>query len=207
MFKIFSRQAAKAVCRPGLRLSTLRRMHSNQTPFSGPPSYDTIARRLSLSQADPQTYFVRKRQQEAKDLGEFVDIHDISRNAKDYDVLISDIKHETLEKIISEELGIRYLSEATESQVKEVVKVGRGYIYGKTFRTIIPFVVSRNGEARWMFFIMDTSAPLTYISAQVSASICRGRRRGPLTSLGEQNFRYRGKRHIHCYHRRTSPPC
>ena len=92
-------------------------MHSNQAPFSGPPSYDMIAQHLSSSQADPQTYFVMKSQQEAKNRGEFVDIHDISRNAKDYDVLISDIKHETLEKIISEELGIRYLSEATESQV------------------------------------------------------------------------------------------
>ena len=149
-------------------------MHNGKVPFSGPPSYDTIARRLSPSEVDPRTYFVRKRQQEALSRGIFVDIHDdIGINPKDYDVVIPDIKHETFETSIAEELGIPYLSKATESQAKEVVQVGRGYIYGEASRGIVPFVVSHNGEARWTFFIVDSCAPLTYISTQVSASTCR----------------------------------
>jgi hypothetical protein len=36
-----------------------------------------IARRFSSAQFDPQAYFACKRHQEAKDRGEYVDIHDI----------------------------------------------------------------------------------------------------------------------------------
>ncbi|RPB15818.1 hypothetical protein P167DRAFT_602907 [Morchella conica CCBAS932] len=169
MFKLLSRQAFKAVPRPGLRLptSTSRQIHSMQLPYSGPPNYDTIARRFS-SNVDPQAYFTRKRQQEAKDRGEFVDIHDIGRDPSDYDVLITDVKHETLETTIAEELGIPYLSKATDADAKKAVQVGHGYIYGSKFRAIIPLVVSHRDECRWVFFIMDSGAPLTYLSAQAS---------------------------------------
>ncbi|KAH0609461.1 uncharacterized protein H6S33_012947 [Morchella sextelata] len=122
MFRLLSRQAFKAVPRPGLRLSASRHVHSMQVPYSGPPSYDTIFRRFS-SNVDPQAYFTRKRQQEAKERGEFIDIHDIGRDPSDYDVLITDIKHETLETTIAEELGIPYLSKATDAQAEEVVEV------------------------------------------------------------------------------------
>jgi len=144
MFRLLSRQAVKALPRPGLRLSTdtSRQIHSEQLPYTGPPSYETIARRFSSSQVDPQAYFTRKRQEEAKQRGEFIDIHDIGRDPNDYDVLITDVKHETLETTIAEELGIPYLSRATESQAKKVVQVGNGYIYGSKFRGIIPLVVS-----------------------------------------------------------------
>lgn len=172
MLKIFCCQAVRAVCKPGLLISTSRCIHSGKVPFSGPPSYDTIARRLSPSEIDTRPYFVGKCQQEALTRGKFV-IHDIGRNPKDYDVLIPDTKHETFETSIAEELDIPYLSKATESQDKEVVQVGRGYIYGKTSRGIVPFVVGHNSEARWLFFIVDSGAPLTYISTQVSASTCR----------------------------------
>lgn len=127
MFRLLSRQAVKAVPRPraGLRISnstTSRHVHSMQLPYTGPPSYDTIARRFSSDVVDPQAYLTRKRQQEAKNRGEFVDIHDIGRDPNDY-VLITDIKHETLETTTAEELGIPYLSKATESQAKKVVQV------------------------------------------------------------------------------------
>ena len=38
--------------------------------------------------------------------GAFVDIHDVGIDPKDYDVLISDVKHETLETRVAKELGI-----------------------------------------------------------------------------------------------------
>jgi hypothetical protein len=167
MFRLLSRQAFKAVPRPGLRLSASRHVHSMQAPYSGPPSYDTIFRRFS-SNVDPQAYFTRKRQQEAKERGEFIDIHDIGRDPSDYDVLITDIKHETLETTIAEELGIPYLSKATEAQAEEVVEVGNGYIHGSKFRVIVPFL-GHKGEARWVFFILGSGAPLTHLSAQASA--------------------------------------
>jgi len=58
-----------------------------------------------------------------------------------YDVLIPDIQHETLENNIAEELGIPYLSKATESDCqKSVIEVGDGYIHGLEFRVIVPLV-------------------------------------------------------------------
>ncbi|RPB15020.1 hypothetical protein P167DRAFT_571885 [Morchella conica CCBAS932] len=165
MFRFLSRQAFKVVPRPASR-----QIHSMRLPYTGPLSYDTIARRLSLDVVDPQGYLTRKRQQEAKNRGEFVDIHDIGRDPNDYDFLITDIKHETLETTIAEELGIPYLPKATESQAKEVFQVGDGYIHGSKFRAIVPFVVGHKGEGRWVFFMLDSGAPLTYLSAQVSAN-------------------------------------
>lgn len=38
-----------------------------------------------------------------------------------------------------------------QSQAKEAVQVGNGYIYESKFRAIVPFVVGHNGEARWGF--------------------------------------------------------
>lgn len=172
MFRLLSRQAVKAVPRPGLRLSTgtSHRTYSVQLPYSGPPSYETISRRFSSSQVDPQAYFNLKQQKEAKDRGEFVDIHDVdpeySPGPNEYDVLLSDVTHAKLQSTIAEQLGIAYLSEAADA--KEVIQVSTGYIYGLHKRTIVPFIVTYGKEARWVFFIVDSGSPWTYLSAQVS---------------------------------------
>jgi hypothetical protein len=52
---------------------------------------------------------------------------------------------------IAKELGIPYLLNATESQAKEVVEVGHGYIYGSKFRPVVPFVVGHKGEVVGFF--------------------------------------------------------
>jgi hypothetical protein len=63
-------------------------VHDSLALFSRPSSYDTITRRFS-SNPNLVSYFIQRRQQEAKDRGEFIDIHDIaSIDPKDYDVLI-----------------------------------------------------------------------------------------------------------------------
>jgi hypothetical protein len=82
-----------------------------------------------LSEIDPHSYFAHKRGQEARDRGQFVDTHGGGLVPADYDFSITDISHQTLETAIAEELGIPYLSKATESDAKEVVEVGQGYIY------------------------------------------------------------------------------
>jgi hypothetical protein len=42
------------------------------------------------------------------------------------------------------------------------------YLHGLNKRTIVPFGATPRKEARWMFFIVDSGSPLTYLSAQVS---------------------------------------
>jgi hypothetical protein len=63
---------------------------------------------------------------------------------------MTDINHEKLERTIAKEVGIPYLSKATEAQAKEVVQVGNGVIHGPKKRTIIPFVVTHRDESRWV---------------------------------------------------------
>src|SRR5215469_12500931 len=89
MFRLSSRQTFKALRSPlhsSLHLPSSRHVHAMSVPFSGPPTYDTIARRFS-SHPNPLAFFVHKRQQEARDRGEFIDIHDISGvDPEDFDV-------------------------------------------------------------------------------------------------------------------------
>jgi len=108
MFKFLSKQAVKATLRP-FRLSTgtARRIHSTRLPYTSPPSCETVDRRFPSSQVDPQCFFTRKYTEETRDRGEYVGTHDVSSiGPSDYDVFISDIKHETLNTRIAEEVGI-----------------------------------------------------------------------------------------------------
>lgn len=86
-----------------------------------------MAQRFS-SEADPQTFTTRKHQQEARERGQFTDTHDIGRAPKDFDVLISDVKNNTLATKIIQDLGIPYFSEVTESQAKEEIEKHRLYL-------------------------------------------------------------------------------
>ncbi|KAF8455263.1 hypothetical protein BDZ91DRAFT_746834 [Kalaharituber pfeilii] len=168
MFKLFSQRAVKAVPRH-FRPSASRRIHSMQLPYIGPPTYETIARRFSSSEVDPRAYFARKLQEEAKQRGKYIDIHDVGGvDPKDFDVLITDVNDESLRNEISQVVGIPYLAKATEADANEVLKAGHGLIYGRKLRTIFPAAVGHKGKAHWVFFILDTGAPLTYLSSQAS---------------------------------------
>jgi hypothetical protein len=161
-----------------------------QVPFSWPPSYDTITRRFS-SHPNPLAPFVKKSQQEARGRGEFIDIHDVGSIApKDYDVLIAnmdntDMDYEKLRSKIAEVVGIQYLVKATEADANNVAQIGHGYIYGRKLRTIFPCVVSHDDKAHWVFFLVSTGAPLTYLSAQVSTSYLQTERLATDLNLGE----------------------
>src|SRR5436190_20820609 len=126
MLRFPSRQALKALCGPlrnplhnplrnplldpfRSRLHARRHVHIAQAPFSGPPSYATIARRFS-SHPNPLTFFTEKRAKEAIDRGEFTDIHDIGGvEPEDFDVLITDMDDNTLRSEVAELVGIPYL--------------------------------------------------------------------------------------------------
>ena len=83
--------------------------------------------------------------------------------------MISEVDNRTLRSEISERLGIPYLGKATEDGASRVVKYIDSYLYGYKSHPILPCVASSSSETRWVFFIVDTGAPATYLSPQVSA--------------------------------------
>jgi len=106
--------------------------------------------------------------------GKIVDIHDIGGvDPNDYDVLITDIDHHTLHKEISDIVGIPYLKEATKEEADKVADSLPGFVYGRKYRMILPCVLKMRDKAHWVFFIVDSGAPLTYISTQVSGHAYR----------------------------------
>ena len=148
MLRVFSWKALRLVHKPGLRLSASRHVPSMHAPFTGPPSYGTTAQLLSSSRPDLPACRNRKRDQETRYRGWFSHIHEDANNPEDCDVLISDIKHVTLETAIAKDIGIPYLSKATEAEANEVVNVAIGYIRDGGGRTLVPFVVRHREEIR-----------------------------------------------------------
>ena len=158
----------------------IRHTHTKPVPFSGPPSYATINRRFS-SEPNPIDFFAKKKVKEAIERGQFIDIHDIGGvNPEDYDVLIMGMNDNKLRTEIAELLGVPYLQKATEDEANKKIEIATGMTYttgiagGTKFRTVFPCVVSFEDNARWVFFIVDTGAPLTYLSTHVSASTYGG---------------------------------
>jgi hypothetical protein len=101
--------------------------------------------------------------------GQVVDVHDaVGVQPKDYDVLLTDMDRDTLHTDISKVVGIPYLKEATKEEADKVALEIPGVLYGETFRTIFPCVLCAKDTARWVFFIVDSGAPSTYISAEVN---------------------------------------
>ena len=107
---------------------------------------------------------------------------------------------------------VPYLWQATETDAKEVTKIGQGYTHGTTARPIVPLVVSRKDKARWVFFIVDTGGPLTYLSAQVRNCFClnitpnKPRLAKALALLNEHMLRLVGTHTPLMYHRTTLTP-
>jgi hypothetical protein len=85
MLKLLNRQALKALRNPfrsplpNPLCGTLqtRHLYTEPVPFAGPPSYATLAQRFSASSPSPISFFGQKREKEAVERGEFVDVHDI----------------------------------------------------------------------------------------------------------------------------------
>ncbi|KAI9769400.1 MAG: hypothetical protein M1840_004102 [Geoglossum simile] len=154
-----------------------RHLHDKSVPYSGPPSYMTLTRRFS-SEPHPISFFAREKEKEAIKNGNFVDIHDISGvSPKDYDVLITDMNNDILESEISELAGIPYLKEAKKNEADNMPHKLTGFMYGEKFRLILPCLVGVRDKARWVFFIVDTGAPITFISDQVVQAFGLGEER------------------------------
>lgn len=114
-------------------------------------------------------YYQARRANDAIRRGEYVDIHDVGGpNPKDYDVLISDVNYNILRGEVSVLGGIPYLQKATKTEAEIVLEEGQAMLFGPKLRVIFPAVVRNQGSAYWIYFIVDTGSPLTYISTQVN---------------------------------------
>ena len=183
MLKFLSRQALKTLRNPFRSplpnplhgpLQTRHLHNTSAPPFSGPPSYATIARRFSALSTNLISFFRQKEAKEAIERGQFVDIHDIGGvDPKDYDVLLTDMDNDTLHSGVSKRVGIPYLEEATKDEADKVPGEINGFLYGAKSRPILPCVLSIEDKARWVFFIVDSGVPVTYISSQVSVHLHR----------------------------------
>jgi hypothetical protein len=94
------------------------------------------------------------------------------------DVLLSDITDSILKDQISERLRLEYLGPAPNNgSLKEC----HGIIHGDFNRLILPLAVARGmGTPHYyIFFIMDTGSPFTYLSQQVGVPNFKGA--SPLT--------------------------
>ena len=78
------------------------------------------------------------------------------------------MNNETLESEISEVVGISYLKEATKNEADKVVDEIHSFSYDWKRRPILPCVLGIGNKVRWVFFVVDSGAPVTYISGQVS---------------------------------------
>ena len=166
--KALCKRLRNPLCNPLRNPVHARYVHIEQAPYSGPPSWATITRRFS-SRPSPLIYFTNKRDEEARERNEFIDIHDMGGvDPNSYDVLLSDINDNMLRSDVAEIVGIPYLSKATKDDARKMVGIGHGIIYGETGRLIFPTPVSFLDKAYWVFFIVDTGSPLTFISSQVS---------------------------------------
>jgi hypothetical protein len=142
-------------------------------PFSGPPSYATVNRRFN-SHPNPVTYFSHKKAKDDIANGKFVDIHDIGAvGSAEFDILLTDITEKTLRTAVAELTGISYLQDASsENEANLKVEHGSGFLYGPNFRPIFPCIVkNKKGNAKWVFFVVDSGSPATYLSATVSVII------------------------------------
>jgi hypothetical protein len=110
-----------------------------------------------------------KKEEEAKKRGEFIDIHDVGGvDPQDFDVLLTDMDNNTLHSDISALAGVPYLKEAMKDEADKKVASVQGFVYGRLTRNIFPCTLSIQGKACWVFFLVCSGAPLTYISAEVS---------------------------------------
>ena len=99
----------------------------------------------------------------------------------DYDVLLTDITTNVQRSEFSEIAGVPYLGVPPEDEAEKVVRIGDAFNYGtKKPRLIFPCIGCFNGNARWVFFIVISGVPLTYLSAPVRAP-SYGKKAWPLT--------------------------
>ena len=144
-----------------------------QASYAGPPSCANLAQRFSTNPT-PVLYYQATKDGEAIKRKEYVYLHDAGGlNPKDYDVLLKDVDYNVLQDEISTLGGIPYLQEATKSDAVKKVKEATAIVFGPMHRMIFPAVVHNadKDKAHWVYFIIATGSPITYLSTQVNTPI------------------------------------
>ncbi|RIA79479.1 hypothetical protein C1645_745885 [Glomus cerebriforme] len=76
------------------------------------------------------------------------------------DVLITDIDARDLREVISDKLGIKYLSDSNHEHNGNV----KGIVYGEFYRLICSLTVKIKEKIKFVHFIVDTGSKITYLS-------------------------------------------
>lgn len=171
LFKILGGRVSKPVlCSTLLRRSGTNRPYSTTPPppITGPPRYDTLLKRFSADNPSPLRFYELLETQEAIARGAFIDIHD-TFYPQHYDVSIPDMNHEVLTTKLSKIIGIKYHQQVPQEEADKIITKVHRIIYGPCMQFILPYVMSVGGIARWVFFLVHTGAPMTYISTQVKS--------------------------------------
>jgi hypothetical protein len=94
-----------------------RHIYDMPVPYSGPPSYTTLARRFS-SKPNPTSFFVRERADVARENRNFDSIHDAgSADTKGISTLITDADNGILQPKISKLVSILHLKNGTDKGI------------------------------------------------------------------------------------------
>ena len=151
-----------------------RRFHYHSFPYSINACQGLVKTYDTLIQARAgfptrMACVMKRKAKEAREKGEWIDIHDYDHSEPGkYDTIISNVNDEILRTEISEILGIPYLGQVAKRDAGKVAQCIEGYLHSEKCHPILPCVVHTNtGEARWVFFVMDITAPATYLSLQV----------------------------------------
>lgn len=69
--------------------------------------------------------------------------------------------------------GIPYLEKVTKFEAEKRLEEAIAMLYGTMHRVIFPAVVNHaeKGKAHWVYFVIDTGSPLTYLSTQVNTFV------------------------------------
>ena len=85
-----------------------------------------------------------------------------------FDVLLSDISHELLMGVISERLGVSYLTPPTEEKMNDEKNNPpiNGILYGLNYRPMVNLIVASKRHNKWLniVFLVDTGSPHLYLS-------------------------------------------
>lgn len=142
-------------------------------------TYDVVAKALASYPKRLNDIAEKRRKLERNQ--PFVDIEDLDTiQPQDYDVLITDIDEGKLKSEIAEDLGVDYLGKATRGQASIKAEYIDGLLCGRRRRPVLPCVVQYGDKAAWVIFVVDTSAPATYLSPYACDAL--GLRKGGPTS-------------------------
>ncbi|PUU73966.1 hypothetical protein B9Z19DRAFT_1134108 [Tuber borchii] len=94
-----------------------------------------------------------------------------NESAEESDVLLLDVTEDIYAGDISRLMGVSYLSQAPDLLARDLpVEVG-AIIYGPNGRTITSLIVTYKGNSRWVFFLIDTGAPKTFLSLEAYSAL------------------------------------